>query len=138
MTSFIERRCRECSAGTIRLVARAGRTWPYKGLTLTVPADFAIPTCDHCGEEWLDPDRAEALDATLEGQYKERLLSRFREALAVLSAHESLTSLAGRGSAREQGGRLPGGLERQLRLERIEGGEHGGPVDRCSRAGLGR
>lgn len=64
-----ERRCRECGEGTIRLVARPGREWPYRGMAIMVPANFEIPTCDRCGEESLNPDQAEALDAVLETAY---------------------------------------------------------------------
>ena len=93
MTTFVQRRCRECGEGTIRLVARPGRTWRYKRLLLDVPEDFEIPTCDRCGEEWLEADRAEALDDILRDQYAERLAQLFEQAISVLSQHRSQRAL---------------------------------------------
>lgn len=66
MKPFVERRCRECGEGTIRLLAKEGRQWPYKEFILTLPATLEIPTCSHCGSEWLDADRATIVDAVLE------------------------------------------------------------------------
>jgi hypothetical protein len=93
MTKFVERRCRECDKGTIRLVATPGRTWRYRRMMLDVPADFEIPTCDACGEEWLDPKRADALDELLQGQYRDRLVALFERAIEVLSRHRSQRAL---------------------------------------------
>lgn len=55
MSETRPRRCRECGKGTIRPIQKEGpgqRT-------------VAIPTCDHCGNEWIDPETAEALDEAL-------------------------------------------------------------------------
>jgi hypothetical protein len=49
MSEFKPRRCRECGTGTIRPLAK-------------VPSTVAIPTCDHCGNEWINAETAEALD----------------------------------------------------------------------------
>lgn len=43
------RRCRACGEGTIRPLAKDGQ-------------QVAIPTCDSCGSEWIDPETAKALD----------------------------------------------------------------------------
>ena len=59
------RRCPFCSHGTLRPIARAGRTAPYRGLRLAIPDDFAIPTCDRCDAESLDRDTAARLDEKL-------------------------------------------------------------------------
>jgi hypothetical protein len=59
------RRCPLCSDGVLRPVARRGRTVPFRGIQIEIPADFAIPTCDRCDAESLDPDTAAALDAHL-------------------------------------------------------------------------
>jgi hypothetical protein len=59
------RRCPFCSHGTLRPLARAGRTAPFRGLRLPIPADFAIPTCDACDAEALDSDTARRLDEKL-------------------------------------------------------------------------
>jgi hypothetical protein len=43
-----------------------GRTRSLEyGKPLPVPEDFLIPTCAKCGETYMDPDRAEILDALL-------------------------------------------------------------------------
>lgn len=65
MTDF-KRKCHACSQGTIKLQAKAGRTWNYKHVLLEVPVHFEIPTCDHCGEQWLTPEKAEALEDILQ------------------------------------------------------------------------
>ena len=71
--NWLSFQCRGCGQGTIRLVATPGRTWRYKHLLLDVPADFEIPTCDHCGEEWLEADRADELDKIFHKQYKSKI-----------------------------------------------------------------
>ena len=93
MSKFVERRCRECGKGTIRLLAEPGRTWQYKRLILTVPTDFEIPTCDQCGEEWLDSKRADALDDILRDLYTDRLTSLFELAVLVLRKYRSQRAL---------------------------------------------
>lgn len=66
-------RCTECGHGTIQMTAKAGRTSPYRDMQeVPIPADFEIPTCDHCGNEWIDEDTAEALDRVLEDEYRKR------------------------------------------------------------------
>ncbi len=55
---------------------------PYRNLpALTIPADLAIPTCNHCGSEWIDAATAKALDAALERVYAGELRKRLRRAL---------------------------------------------------------
>jgi hypothetical protein len=62
MSELKPRRCRECGEGTIRPLAKAGRTMPFRNLAaLPVPATLSIPTCDHCGNEWIDLKTARAL-----------------------------------------------------------------------------
>jgi hypothetical protein len=40
---------------------------------LAVPEDLPIPTCDACGEQWIDRTTAQAMDEALEQQYQSRL-----------------------------------------------------------------
>lgn len=55
-------RCPECG-GEVKLLAKEGRTREYiKGIHLSVPADFEIPTCVKCGEESMVPEIAQKLD----------------------------------------------------------------------------
>lgn len=54
--------CGLCNA-PVQLAQGPGRTREYRrGVALPVPANFAIPTCTACGEEYLSVDRAESLD----------------------------------------------------------------------------
>jgi hypothetical protein len=54
-------RCTECQQGTLLLIGRPGRVLRYEGLEMTVPRDFLIPTCDHCGAERIDSQTAQSL-----------------------------------------------------------------------------
>lgn len=56
--------------GAIQLLKRPGRSWFYKGISIKIPDSYTIPTCDRCGEEWLNPDQADALDDILEAVYR--------------------------------------------------------------------
>lgn len=87
MSELKPRRCRECGEGTIRPLAKAGRTMPFRNLAaLPVPATLSIPTCDHCGNEWIDLKTARALDKALEGAYAFELYKRFKAALETILA----------------------------------------------------
>lgn len=66
-------RCAECVEGTVRPVAKAGRQAKYRTLTLPVPVALEIPTCDHCGTEWIGDVAAEALDTALDAEYRRRM-----------------------------------------------------------------
>lgn len=66
-------RCVECGEGMVRPLAKAGRQSKYRTLTLPIPATLEIPTCDHCGAEWMGDSAAEALDASLEAEYRRRM-----------------------------------------------------------------
>jgi hypothetical protein len=58
--------------GDLVAVTRPGRIAPFAGHQLEVPADFAIPTCERCGAESLDPETAQRLDAALFARYLAR------------------------------------------------------------------
>lgn len=62
-------------------------------MTLSVPDDLAIPTCDTCGEEWIDRDTAEALENVLAEQYLEGLRATFEKAIEILAKHRSQRAL---------------------------------------------
>jgi hypothetical protein len=74
MKSF---RCAECGVGTVRPLATAGRTMRHHSMSVPVPADLRMPTCDHCGAEWVDEEVAVAIDQALEAECRamERLPS---------------------------------------------------------------
>lgn len=85
-TDYKPRRCRECGEGTMAPLARAGRTMPYRNmLALPVPADLQIPTCDHCGTEWIDGATSSALEEALKRSYGEELSKRLKVALSRLA-----------------------------------------------------
>jgi hypothetical protein len=57
--------CPFCRDGTLAPVACAGRSAPFRGVFLAIPADFPIPTCDRCQAEALDDETANRLDDVL-------------------------------------------------------------------------
>jgi hypothetical protein len=85
MSEFKPRRCRECGEGLIRPLAKEGRRMPFRNMTaLRVPSTLAIPTCDNCGNEWIDPKTAQALDEALQGAYANELHRRLEGAIALI------------------------------------------------------
>jgi hypothetical protein len=61
---------------------------PFRNMTfLPLPATLEIPTCDRCGNEWIDPVTARALDHALQSAYADELRRRLEAALdAILAA----------------------------------------------------
>ena len=53
-------------------------------MEVAVPSDFAIPTCEACGEEWLNESQSKVLDAALEQAYGDELSRLAAEQLAKL------------------------------------------------------
>lgn len=60
-----EQPCPFCRQGTLSPIACAGRSAPFRGRWLAIPADFPIPTCDRCQAEALDDETAHRLDDVL-------------------------------------------------------------------------
>lgn len=58
-------KCGHCG-GNVKMIACAGRTAKYKGVTLAVPATFEIATCEKCGEEYMNAEECDKLDEALE------------------------------------------------------------------------
>lgn len=88
MSKFRARRCYECGAGKIGMLARAGRKTAHRNLAhLSVPADLAIPTCDRCGTEWFDAESARRVDAALDQVCRAELRRRVRRAIETISRH---------------------------------------------------
>jgi len=90
MAEFKPRRCRECGEGMIRPLAKEGRRLPFRNMVaLAVPSTFEIPTCTHCGNEWIDPGTAKALDEVLQRTYADELHKRLEAAIdQILSVVE--------------------------------------------------
>jgi transcriptional regulator with XRE-family HTH domain len=58
---------------------------PFKQIPdLEIPADVAIPTCDHCGAEMMGKKDLAALDAAMARAYASALASKAEEAIRVL------------------------------------------------------
>jgi hypothetical protein len=74
----------------VRPLARAGRRMPFRTMAaLPVPASLAIPTCDHCHTEWIDPKTAHAIDKALQVAYADELHKRLEVAVdSILTAAE--------------------------------------------------
>ena len=75
-------RCPTCGTGRVRDLARSGRTLPFRTMkAISIPADLEIPTCDNCGETWLDELATTRLQDALESQFRVIVRGRFVAAL---------------------------------------------------------
>jgi hypothetical protein len=81
--------CVECG-GTVRPVAKPGRTTLYKHVEIPVPADLTIRTCDNCGEEYTHASEAAAHDAALEPVFREVVREKLVAALVALEPIDSM------------------------------------------------
>lgn len=60
-------RCAECGAHVQHARSRPDATWCVRpGVCLPLPADVLLPTCDGCGEWFVDGALADAIQARLE------------------------------------------------------------------------
>ena len=85
MTQRLPRPCPACD-GQIRASAIGGRRMPLHHIPdLEVPADLSIPTCDGCGEMFIDGPTAEALDAALGQAYEVALAAKADSAIRELA-----------------------------------------------------
>ncbi|RYE73831.1 MAG: hypothetical protein EOO74_12475 [Myxococcales bacterium] len=61
--------CHVCGEETVMPVAAPGRRRPHRrGLTVVWPANLVVPTCQNCGEEYLDGQACEAIAAAAREQ----------------------------------------------------------------------
>lgn len=61
--------CTQCG-GSVRAKARAGRTHEFRpGITLPIPDDLLINTCEECGETYLNDSEADQLEQRLHESY---------------------------------------------------------------------
>lgn len=78
-------RCPECGRGQVKPVAVPGRTMRFLNIpNVEIPAGLAIPTCDDCGEEFMNGLLAEELDRALEVEYSARVARLATESIDVL------------------------------------------------------
>jgi hypothetical protein len=80
--------CAACGKGRVVPSAAPGRHFRYQMMpALEIPATLALPTCESCGELWLDARAARKLDAALRQAHARELAARAERALHVLTAH---------------------------------------------------
>jgi hypothetical protein len=65
-TPFVERRCRKCGTGTIRLMKHPVPTASTASARQQTPATYWMPTCDNCGAEWMNEEFANAYDVAVQ------------------------------------------------------------------------
>lgn len=73
--------CDSCLVGTVRPVAKPGRTDKIfgTGLRYPIPDDLVIPTCDRCGDSYTDEAIGEALDAACRASWIEQVTALIRQ-----------------------------------------------------------
>ncbi len=77
--------CVACGEGQVAPIAVEGRVMPFRQMPdLRVPADVAIPTCDHCGEEFFDAALAREVDERMEDVYQQALAAKAEVAIREL------------------------------------------------------
>jgi len=76
------RKCVACGKGEIKKIAKFGRRTKHRGMEIDVPSDLPIPTCDNCGEEFIDGDSARMIEAVLDTQV---LKLRIFDAIGIFS-----------------------------------------------------
>lgn len=82
---MVGRTCPHCRQAKLEPIAKPGRRRPVRQLSdVEVPAHVAIPTCPHCGREYVDLATAKALDAAMVESYRPALASKARDALSRL------------------------------------------------------
>lgn len=78
--------CPTCEKGEIRTFKGPGRTRPFRCVaSLSVPDEFGIPTCTHCGDEFLPAKETLRLNAGLEEAFGRLTSLRLDESLALLA-----------------------------------------------------
>jgi eukaryotic-like serine/threonine-protein kinase len=77
--------CSKCNRGSLLLIGRPGRVFRREGLSLKVPRDFLIPTCDQCGAEQLDEEREASLAAAIANARVSALRSAHTEKMDIIA-----------------------------------------------------
>ncbi len=80
-------RCAECGTGQVKKMAKPGRKERYRTMVLEVPGEIEIPTCDHCGAEYLDKNAAITIDHALDEIYRKKLRTRAQRAIRLVTEH---------------------------------------------------
>jgi hypothetical protein len=68
----------------------AGRTSPYRMLAgFTIPPEFPVPTCDHCGAIYLDEQTSAELYQVMHAAFLKELRRRGQQAIGEICKHVS-------------------------------------------------
>lgn len=58
--------CVSCRSGSVTLRRGLGRSFTYRrGFVLEIPEDIEVPTCEHCGAEYIDAALRDVIKARL-------------------------------------------------------------------------
>lgn len=78
--------CATCGVGKITPKAGRGRYLPYRTLpAVELPESLALPSCQHCGELWLDARATQALEDALQARYSQALATWAVNAVELLT-----------------------------------------------------
>ncbi|MBZ4395348.1 hypothetical protein [Myxococcus sp. AS-1-15] len=78
-------KCAACGQGQVVMLAKPGRRAAFKNIPdLEIPESLELPTCECCGEEWLDDAAAKQLDVALADVYRRELSRKANQALRQL------------------------------------------------------
>lgn len=89
--SFETFTCASCGRGEVKPMPGHGRRMLYRNFpSLPIPDEVAVPTCDHCGEEWLDDEALASLDASLKEAARKARSGIAAQSIGILaeSAHQ--------------------------------------------------
>lgn len=79
--------CPECGIGEVVPVSDPKRTWPHRTIPdLRLPSSVQIPTCSHCGEQWIDDATGRLISEAAERAFKDALQSKAEAAIQALQS----------------------------------------------------
>jgi hypothetical protein len=84
--------CPVCG-GEVRPSKAEGRTRMYRrgAPDMAIPADFAIPTCDQCGERYFDDELVKALEPYLRDEFLKWQAKHLRELVDILTQRNGVS-----------------------------------------------
>ena len=79
--------CPECGIGEVLPLADAQQTWPHRTIPdLRLPDSVRIPTCNHCGEQWIDDVTSRQISDAAERAFKDALQRKAETAIEALQS----------------------------------------------------
>jgi predicted XRE-type DNA-binding protein len=80
--------CPSCNGGEIKPRAGGERRMRYRQIPdLELPAELELPTCEGCGQAWLDAEATRRVEAALEEAYRAALVHKAEQAIETLRGH---------------------------------------------------